>query len=479
MGVRVSRGTMMSVLQIHRSEKDILQSRAAEIQREIQQGERKIFSEVLDLSSGDLHGGGIKPITFVRQVLAACSYPALLEDQSLPSDVRQRAEDLLRECAGGSVGSYSESSGMAKVRECVCEFISRRDGGVSSSPDNIFISTGSQTALMKLLTVLIRPEHSCRTGVLVPEPGYATFRLALQAQQAAVIPYQLCEDQGWTLQIQELRRALQSATHICTPAAIYICNPGNPTGHVQSRTSIEEVIRFAAEEKLFILADEVYQDCVFADEADFVSYKKVLSEMESPISSTVELASFHSASKGFMGECGLRGGYVELVNVDPAVQRYIRTLFSTRSCPPVPGQIAIQLMVDPPKPGDPSFPAFTEEVQSIRDVVCRNVRLIQEVCRELPGVRCQPLKAGFFVYPRLQIPPKAIKWAKEHQMKADMLYCMRLLEEEGLHVRPGCEYGQAEDTYHIRLFVGTRADTMEAALRRLKTFHTRFLEDFS
>nr|XP_005171150.2 alanine aminotransferase 2-like [Danio rerio] len=104
MGVRVSRGTMMSVLQIHRSEKDILQSRAAEIQREIQQGERKIFSEVLDLSSGDLHGGGIKPITFVRQVLAACSYPALLEDQSLPSDVRQRAEDLLRECAGGSVG---------------------------------------------------------------------------------------------------------------------------------------------------------------------------------------------------------------------------------------------------------------------------------------------------------------------------------------------------------------------------------------
>lgn len=30
----------------------------------------------------------------------------------------------------------------------------------------------------------------------------------------------------------------------------------------------------------------------------------------------VELMSFHSVSKGFLGECGKRGGYVELTNVD-------------------------------------------------------------------------------------------------------------------------------------------------------------------
>lgn len=38
------------------------------------------------------------------QVLAACFYPALLEDDSLPLDVKERADDLLRQCDGGSVG---------------------------------------------------------------------------------------------------------------------------------------------------------------------------------------------------------------------------------------------------------------------------------------------------------------------------------------------------------------------------------------
>lgn len=44
----------------------------------------------------------------VFQVLAACFYPALLEDDSLPLDVRQRAKHLLRECEGGSVGEFIE-----------------------------------------------------------------------------------------------------------------------------------------------------------------------------------------------------------------------------------------------------------------------------------------------------------------------------------------------------------------------------------
>lgn len=47
---------------------------------------------------------------------------------------------------------------------------------------------------------------------------------------------------------------------------------------------------------------QVYQDCVHGENSEFVSYKRVLAEMGPPLSDTVELASFHSASKGFMGE---------------------------------------------------------------------------------------------------------------------------------------------------------------------------------
>ncbi|XP_067308284.1 alanine aminotransferase 2 [Pseudorasbora parva] len=459
------------------SERDVLSLRAAEIEAEIQQGKRKNYKEVIDLSSGDLHRGGIKPITFVRQVLAACLYPALLEDDSLPLDVKQRADVLLGQCDGGSVGSYSDSCGITQIRHCLSNFITRRDGGVPSSPNNIFITSGSQMALMLMLKLLIQREGSRQTGVLIAVPTYSTFILALVDQGAAIIPYHLCEEQGWTLQVEELRRALYAGRKTCNPVALYICNPGNPTGHIQSRKSIEEVIRFAAEERLFLLVDEVYQSCVYEEDTEFESYKKVLSEMDSTISSTVELASFNSASKGYMGECGLRGGYVELVNLDPAVKEYCRKLF--RSSPPVLGQIALDLMTDLPKPGDPSFPTFSEEVQSIKNVISKNACRIQEVFAELTGISCQPLKAGFFVFPCLNLPPRAIKWAKKKQIEPDMLYCLHLLEETGLHVRPGCEFGQRKDSHHFRLFVASQEDIMEDALQRLKTFHTQFMKEFS
>lgn len=50
-------------------------------------------------------------------------------------------------------------------------------------------------------------------------------------------------------------------------------------------------------------ARQVYQDNVYAEGSQFHSFKKVLMEMGPPYSTQQELASFHSISKGYMGEC--------------------------------------------------------------------------------------------------------------------------------------------------------------------------------
>lgn len=47
---------------------------------------------------------------------------------------------------------------------------------------------------------------------------------------------------------------------------------------------------------------QVYQDNVYADGCKFHSFKKVLFEMGPEYSEKVELASFHSTSKCYMGE---------------------------------------------------------------------------------------------------------------------------------------------------------------------------------
>ena len=64
--------------------------------------------------------------------------------------------------------------------------------------------------------------------------------------------------------------------------------------------NIREIIEFCMEENLFLLADEVYQDNTYGSE-QFHSFKKVLRDM-GPKGDGFEMASFHSVSKGYMGE---------------------------------------------------------------------------------------------------------------------------------------------------------------------------------
>ncbi|XP_071397430.1 alanine aminotransferase 2-like [Centroberyx affinis] len=466
------------VRSIRHSELAAVTTQACQIEEELRQGVRKPYKEVIDVSWGDSHRTGVKPLSFVRQVLATCLYPQLANSDKLPADARQRAQRLLGVCAGGSVGSYTATGGISQIKQSLSKFISRRDGGVPSFPENIFIASGSQRSIATVLTLLMNSAGSPPSGVLTPVPSYPSGNNALLGLGGAVMPYYLKEEQGWELQRDELRRALQAAKRVCNPVALYVINPGNPTGHVQNRKSIEEVIQFVSEEKLFLLADEVYQGIVFGEGSEFISYKRVLAEMGPPFSDTVELASFHSASKGFMGECGLRGGYVELVNLDPAIIEYISTLFSLDNST-VTGQIALDLMANPPQPGDPSYPLYNEERQSMWAMLVHNVKRTLEVLNSLPGLRCQPVKGGSYVFPRLFLPPGAIQKAKEVGMQPDHFYCSRLVEEAGLCVGPGCEHGLEEGNHHFRFCIMTSVDTMEEFLRRLTSFHIQFMKDFS
>jgi alanine transaminase len=56
--------------------------------------------------------------------------------------------------------------------------------------------------------------------------------------------------------------------------------------------------------------------------------------------SQMELASFMSCSKGYMGECGLRGGYSEVINLDPEVRAMLMKSISAMLCPTTLGQVS-------------------------------------------------------------------------------------------------------------------------------------------
>ena len=351
------------------------------------------FDTVISANIGNPQQLDQKPITFFRQVLSLLEYPPLLENPSVltehlkyESDVIERAKWLLSEVR--SVGAYSQSQGAPGIRKSVADFIGRRDGH-PSDPDSIFLSAGASSGVNTLLNVICsKPE----TGILVPIPQYPLYTATLSVLNARCVPYYLDESQAWGTDISAIRTAYDKAKAEGTDVrAIVVINPGNPTGASLSKDDVKAVLDLAAEEKLVVMGDEVYQTNVFIGE--FTSFKKRLRDLQKGFPGgkydNVELASLNSISKGMVGECGHRGGYFELIGFDPEVAAQIYKFISIMLCPPVIGQCLVEMQSNPPREGDPSYPLYKTEYESTRQGLKDRATALYEAFKQMEGVECQ------------------------------------------------------------------------------------------
>lgn len=166
-----------------------------------------------------------------------------------------------------------------------------------------------------------------------------------------MVKYFLDESKGWGVDSNDILKRIKNAVDLGIKIrGMVVINPGNPTGNVLSRQDIEDIIKICYEHRIVILADEVYQKNIYT-EKPFISFRQVLHELGAPYTDNVELISLHSVSKGLMGECGLRGGYFETVNLDNFAEEMFYKLKSIELCSNTVGQIAVDLMVNPPKEG--------------------------------------------------------------------------------------------------------------------------------
>ena len=289
------------------------------------EGKNLPFDSVISANIGNPQQLDQQPITFFRQVASLVENPLLLENEDAleksfgyKKDAIERAKKLLKDVK--SVGAYSQSQGAPGIRKSVAEFIERRDGH-PADPDNIYLCGGASAGVNALMNVLCANEQS---GVLVPIPQYPLYTATLSLLNAHCVPYYLKEEEQWSTDVSDMRKALKDAQKKGIDVrAVVVINPGNPTGGSLGAEHIESVLEMAAEEKLVVLADEVYQTNVF--EGEFRSFKKSLRELQKSEKNKdgkfndIELASLHSISKGMVGECGHRGGYYEMVGFDPEV----------------------------------------------------------------------------------------------------------------------------------------------------------------
>jgi aspartate/methionine/tyrosine aminotransferase len=280
--------------------------------------------EILYTNIGNPHQVGQPPISYYRQVLALCDLPAEMGVDHpkvydmFPRDVVERARDY-RELIGPSgTGAYTHSQGILGFRQHVADYIQSRDG-YKAYPGNIFLTNGASSAIGMCLQGLLASNND---AIMIPTPQYPIYSALIAKLGGRQVSYDLDESLNWAVCREELEAKLAKAKkNGIEVKALAMINPGNPSGNVMTHCDIQVVAEFCAEHGIVLLADEVYQTNVYADTAEFVSAKKVALDCRL---NNLQLVSFHSTSKGLIGECGRRGGYmVRIIEHNTNIYIYI------------------------------------------------------------------------------------------------------------------------------------------------------------
>ncbi|MBT3320989.1 MAG: aminotransferase class I/II-fold pyridoxal phosphate-dependent enzyme [Anaerolineae bacterium] len=464
-----------NILEMEYAVRGPIPQRAAKLK---QAGKNVIFCNI-----GNPQALGQPPLTYHRQVISLIEEPAKIErerelkeifeespasnlryEDFISEDILNLSEEILTK-TGMGVGAYTESKGYFFVREAIANFIDKRDrfapkSNLQSNPESIFLTDGASDGAKRVLDLLIAKKTD---GVMIPIPQYPLYSASIRMFGGVQVNYYPDEEKDWALNRATLEDAYSKATQKgVNIKAIVVINPGNPTGSILDARSVHEVIKFAQAHNIAIIADEVYQENLYGGE--FVSFAKALGEIK-----TVPLFSLHSISKGFFGECGHRGGYLEVRN-PPQISGedldFIDLLLKQASvslCANSVGQIMTYLMVSPPKKEGKVQEKFIEEKEKVLANLYEKAIMVRKSFEEMDGLEAFGKTGAMYLFPRLNKLPTGTD---------DFDYCMALLEETGLCVVNGSGFGLKN---HLRIaFLPSKKD-LEDVLPRWIRFHNNYV----
>jgi len=434
--------------------------------------------DIVFTNIGNPQAVGQAPITFFRQVLAltdlgeyGINHPDVRS--MFPADVVTRTKEAL-ETLGSGTGAYTGSQGALGFRKDVAKFIEERDGH-PAYPGNIFLSNGASSAIESVLTTIMSTELC---GVMIPIPQYPLYSALIAKLTGTQVDYYLDEENNWAVSKESLEEQLKKANMDGVDVkALVIINPGNPTGVVMDKKGLEVICKFCSDNGIVLLADEVYQRNVYTPHKEFLSAKKVA--LETPGCENLQLVSFHSTSKGLIGECGRRGGYMELHNIDRYVQSQVFKLASCSLCSTVSGQVMTSLMVKPPKLGDESYDLFSKEEHEIFAGMKRRSKALVDGLNKVDGITCNEAEGAMYAFPKVELSNKAIACAEKQEMSPDVFYCLSLLNETGICVVPGSGFGQKEGRYGFRTTFLPPDEQMLPAIDLFADHHRNFTAKYS
>ncbi|MFC1737065.1 pyridoxal phosphate-dependent aminotransferase, partial [Candidatus Hydrogenedentota bacterium] len=148
---------------------------------------------------------------------------------------------------------YAPSTGIDEALDAIGREAKRN--GIESV-QSIFLGHGGSEVIDNSLSALLDDGDN----VLTPCPCYSLYTAILARLGAEARMYYLDEEDGWQPDLDDIASKIDSRTK-----AIVLINPGNPTGSVCSRKTLETIAQIAHEKNVVVISDETYDKLILDD----------------------------------------------------------------------------------------------------------------------------------------------------------------------------------------------------------------------
>ncbi len=345
-------------------------------------------------------------------------------DFPTPEPVMEAAQQALRE----GRTQYTPALGLPALREAIADHY-RRHHGVTVEADRIIVTPGASGALLLALGVLLDAGEE----VLVADPGYPCNRHFARFVEASARAVPVGPETGYQLNAELVARHWGERT-----VATLLASPANPTGTVVKKTELEAISRAVAQRGGQLVVDEIYQGLVYGTE---VPTALALSE---------DVLVINSFSKYFCMTGWRLGWLVVPRDYRRPVEKLAQNLFIA---PSTPAQYAALAAFRPETLA--ILEARRAEFQRRRDYLLPRLR---ELGFSIPVTP----EGAFYIYAGC---------SGLGMESADL--ASALLEEAGVAVTPGHDFGHNAPERHLRFAYTTSMSDLEEGVARIGAFLRR------
>ncbi len=352
-------------------------------------------------------------------------------DFATPVNVVEAAQ---RAAADRRMHGYTPAGGLPELREAIAEK-TIRDTGYEAGASQVLVTNGGKQALYEVFQTLLDPGDE----VLLPAPYWVSYPEQIRLAGASPVVVPTSAEDGYTATVDRLERHRTDRTKV-----LLFVSPSNPTGAVYDPEAVAEIGRWAVDNDLWVVTDEIYEHLVYGD-AEFASMPVVVPALRD------RCIIVNGVSKTY-AMTGWRVGWAlgpeDVISAATTVQSHLSSNVGN-----VAQAAALEAITGP-----------QEIVDTMRAAFDRRRKLTVERLRAVDGVVCPEPRGAFYAFP--DVSGLLDRDIGGTNVSTSVEFAAALLEAVKVAVVPGEGFGAPGC---VRLSYALSDDELEEGLDRIAT----------